>query len=1502
MASSSSGSGRPPPYAAHQTSDRTGPPAGAPSRERRISSGGPASSSASAAGTNPAAEGPTLQPQAGNTTAAPLYKQVSFAFATVKSFNPVDGETMTEEHVDIEPLPPDSSERRNKRNRKTGFTRGGGDRSSNDSGSSGDGTRPGGARSGRPALRSVGSIAYAAGTRVLRGNSGDRMFNADDSEDDNFPAISEAFSFGKTRSPVRRLPSRIRRDSIGNLAAFFDPMEDEDEGDEEGGENGLSTNGVAELLEDNVNGAGGRAKEKEVRRISVISDNEDDVFAEAAASRGASGAGDEDSFFSGLGDLVNKHKGDGSKANSQPSSGGGPSELSSIRQVTGTADLPDFSLHNNSTHSIGAAGNLADPNASRSNHRDPRSNSTLNRGRLISPGPRTAASGGTPRSLEGSSKRRRGVNSGDRGYTYDITGQVPRSMAAMIDDLDPRQNLSGHFDAEFEAQQQEKQKLDEEIRRKSHIRAEGRDLLDEIAESDELDAAEPGTPSFGGEKAEGGRDEKHRSRRTFSSVGGNWNNNSSRDGGGSSVFDSFSNSRRRGHDSGFSMGGDHTGNVRFGPAAAYEMSPDDRRRLQRERRSSSLGGGDRPHSAGDSLSNDEESADSGGREAEELDEHKITIKVGAGVKDALARRPISIIPPEELAYHRAQEQRRKKRTSSDMQNGNSLLEAGGRGVLEDVGGAGDPGRSRHSASFMIPDVSVLDDGDVSNSSRRRKLGAYGEMSFLREQVGGSSGSRDRKSSAMWAMSFEEFKQNAQLGEVIGRTSEFVAKYKLPLDQGDEDVDVRKRAVGLVPSYPPLSVLSEFAAWQQKSAELPAVRELQQSAGSDDNEEIKQRLQNIAASAIEKMCAARAWDHYQERLKPFYEKQIAQLSRETDGVEEWREKLAAHVEKMEALLVERNAVEEGVLARQAKLERRKEEIKGMKAYGEQVQARIRASKLQVEQRRQTLQHQVEQSLLITSLDTDREVTDADLQTARKATCLLRHEIKKLKIENEKKRLLRQLSLWRARDARNDRLYLHPAGHELRLVDGLRWNFTPSIGNDVPLRFVEGLAPDMYASVWSKCRALLLEQNSQQHDGQNPGRPGSQPLVVAGDLGSTTCSTQLRNSWQLIFGYKLRQLDEFFRDLVAIPGCSYEDSEHFLIFHCMVCPSIEVNPTGFNEVYPIPRGAKRSYWMYDLLISRSELLRYAPYVNEIDWVSKLMVRVNDARGLSMWEDHRLAAGRRSGGGSSGGESGNQHSFKPTATTVIKPTIEQAIRDVCADESTRAKRTAKGALKMFIRDLNREVRIKILRDLEVRGAPEFAAYMRHQRAREGVLGRNGTTSTSGAGRMYSTTPGVSGDNTPEFNFGGPPAFVSGGAGGEGRSGAVGSMGGSMFGGSLQYGAQYGARPGGAGRGLFQGSGKGGGAGASYGGHNFSRTHPYARHEIPSPERSVLEVVLPKELRRNANRAALAHLARASREMHHVVEMESNVAAGRQKTPLGGNKVDRKANKYHVARRITF
>lgn len=278
---------------------------------------------------------------------------------------------------------------------------------------------------------------------------------------------------------------------------------------------------------------------------------------------------------------------------------------------------------------------------------------------------------------------------------------------------------------------------------------------------------------------------------------------------------------------------------------------------------------------------------------------------------------------------------------------------------------------------------------------------------------------------------------------------------------------------------------------------------------------------------------------------------------------------------------------------------------------------------------------------------------------------------------------------------------------------------------------------------------------------------------------------------------------------------------------------------NEVYPIPRGAKRSYWMYDLLISRSELLRYAPYVNEIDWVSKLMVRVNDARGLSMWEDHRLAAGRRSGG-SSGGESGNQHSFKPTATTVIKPTIEQAIRDVCADEATRAKRTAKGALKMFIRDLNREVRIKILRDLEVRGAPEFAAYMRHQRAREGVLGRNGTTSTSSTGRMYSTTPGVSGDNTPEFNFGGPPAFVSGG--GEGRLGAVGSMGGSMFGGSLQYGAQYGARSGGAGRGLFQGSGKGGGAGASYGGHNFSRTHPYARHEIPSPERSVLEVVLPK------------------------------------------------------------
>ncbi|CAD7973035.1 unnamed protein product, partial [Amoebophrya sp. A25] len=82
---------------------------------------------------------------------------VSFAFAKVKHFNH-DGDTITEEHFDIEPLPPES-----------------------------------------PSSQHVAHQQY--------------MWDEENSEE--FPAIGDAF-LGKARSPVK--PSKIRRDSIGNLA------------------------------------------------------------------------------------------------------------------------------------------------------------------------------------------------------------------------------------------------------------------------------------------------------------------------------------------------------------------------------------------------------------------------------------------------------------------------------------------------------------------------------------------------------------------------------------------------------------------------------------------------------------------------------------------------------------------------------------------------------------------------------------------------------------------------------------------------------------------------------------------------------------------------------------------------------------------------------------------------------------------------------------------------------------------------------------------------------------------------------------------------------------------------------------------------------------------------------------------------------------------------------------------------------------------------------------
>ncbi len=235
---------------------------------------------------------------------------------------------------------------------------------------------------------------------------------------------------------------------------------------------------------------------------------------------------DEDSFFSGLN-----------------------TELSSIRQVTGTNDFNQpnitFQQSNSSQHSM------------------------HNRARILTPNSQL----GTPRSIDGSSKRRRVNNQGSR----DITGQV-KSMADLIEDMDPGQkNLSDHFDAVavcecfmccsrlithlyarpklllvrrarlhvvisstllltylcyanrgnkslfiYQVQQSE-----EEIRRKSVIKTEGRDLLDDV--SSVGDDEECDTPSFGNFKSPNNQEnnnqktnrDRHSSRsrgRTFSSI------------------------------------------------------------------------------------------------------------------------------------------------------------------------------------------------------------------------------------------------------------------------------------------------------------------------------------------------------------------------------------------------------------------------------------------------------------------------------------------------------------------------------------------------------------------------------------------------------------------------------------------------------------------------------------------------------------------------------------------------------------------------------------------------------------------------------------------------------------------------------------------------------------------------------------------------------------------------------------------------------------------------
>ncbi len=112
------------------------------------------------------------------------------------------------------------------------------------------------------------------------------VFNHEDDDSDEFPAISDAF-MTKAKSPVKRLPSRIRRDSIGNLAAFFDPMSEESED-----LTGALNQANLELQNQHFSGTD-VSNNVEKRRVSVISDNSDDVFAvgeeEARRSSAASG-------------------------------------------------------------------------------------------------------------------------------------------------------------------------------------------------------------------------------------------------------------------------------------------------------------------------------------------------------------------------------------------------------------------------------------------------------------------------------------------------------------------------------------------------------------------------------------------------------------------------------------------------------------------------------------------------------------------------------------------------------------------------------------------------------------------------------------------------------------------------------------------------------------------------------------------------------------------------------------------------------------------------------------------------------------------------------------------------------------------------------------------------------------------------------------------------------------------------------------------------------------
>ncbi|CAD7973036.1 unnamed protein product, partial [Amoebophrya sp. A25] len=251
------------------------------------------------------------------------------------------------------------------------------------------------------------------------------------------------------------------------------PLEDEDDEEEEeaqgGGQERRASGGRGGSnagLDRRRSGSGAGLK-REQRRISVISDDNDDVFSDQTGVNAEGGAGDagnkdrhsdgsifgdsveeripkigeppdqEDSFFEGLKARVGL-QGQMSK-NSQVNA----SELSSIHQATGTADFRQGSFNETFRTSVsrGEGNNSGGAASHQSGHARARADfarhhSSSNSNMNISPSP--------ARSMEGSSKRRRPDERPSVVAGRDITGQV-KSMADLIEDMDPlaQRNLSG---------------------------------------------------------------------------------------------------------------------------------------------------------------------------------------------------------------------------------------------------------------------------------------------------------------------------------------------------------------------------------------------------------------------------------------------------------------------------------------------------------------------------------------------------------------------------------------------------------------------------------------------------------------------------------------------------------------------------------------------------------------------------------------------------------------------------------------------------------------------------------------------------------------------------------------------------------------------------------------------------------------------------------------------------------------------------------------------------